>query len=268
MGPDRGFSYAQVRFGNGTRLEMVEPRDDGGNDFLFRFLDRHGPGPHHLSFRAPDVPAMLNVLEDAGYHPMRVTHGDPDGLEAFLHPKEATGVVIQIEQPREDTPITPVPAEITVPPARIEHAAHLDWIGHAVASLDEGLRLFGSILGGDETARGGRDDTAVGAEWVELEWPDEGRMRLFTSASETSPLSRWLGGRTGRIDHMALSLEDPAAVPDAVDHGDGTWEVAPERNFGVRLLLSRRQAMKQDAATEQTTTDQVMETPDAVLLPS
>src|SRR3954452_18856232 len=61
MGPDVGFSFGQLRFGNGRRLEMLEPLDDGQDDFLRRFLDRSGPGPHHMTFKVPSLTAMLET---------------------------------------------------------------------------------------------------------------------------------------------------------------------------------------------------------------
>src|SRR5438045_2891245 len=101
---------------------------------------------------------------------------------------EGTGIVVQIVQVQQPSPISPVPDDVTVPPTRVNHAAHVDWIGHAVASLDEGVRLFGAILGGAETARG-VSDADLGAEWVELEWPEHGRLRLFAPCGGDSPLT-------------------------------------------------------------------------------
>src|SRR5688572_4864651 len=46
MGPDAGFSFCQLRFGNGRRIEMLDPHgfdehDPGKDDFLVRFLERN-----------------------------------------------------------------------------------------------------------------------------------------------------------------------------------------------------------------------------------
>src|SRR5205814_2234692 len=141
-----------------------------------------------------------------------------------------------------DTPITPVPAGVALPPARVNHAAHLDWIGHAVASLDDGLRFLSGTLEGAETMRGDDDEFALGAHWAELEWPNEGRIRLFSPSSDASPLAHWLNGRRGGIHHLAVSLEEPAAVHDTIGRGEGVWEVIPDDNLGMRLFLTQRQA--------------------------
>src|SRR3954467_7298429 len=75
MRPDVGFTFCQLRFGNGRRIEMLEPYDtdtdtDTDSDIdplLRRFLDHSGAGPHHVTFKVPDIRAMLSILDEAGY---------------------------------------------------------------------------------------------------------------------------------------------------------------------------------------------------------
>ncbi len=54
-----GFSSAQVRFANGMKAEALVPFRPEENDFLRRFLDASGPGPHHLTFKVPDLVGSL-----------------------------------------------------------------------------------------------------------------------------------------------------------------------------------------------------------------
>ena len=238
MRPDVGFTFCHLRFGNGRRIEMLEPYDDGRDDFLHRFIAANGAGPHHMTFKVPDLKGMLAGLADAGFSPVRVSYDDPEWWEAFLHPKEATGVVVQLAQVTRGAPETPMPDDVSLPQPRVAHAAHLDWVAHAVASLDDGMRLFAEILGGAEQGRGVDGDI----EWVDLEWPEEGRIRLLHAVRGRGPLADWLGAKSGRIHHLAFSVEDPAGIADANRQTDGCWEIAPEANHGVRLRLSPRPA--------------------------
>ena len=52
-----GFRPMQVwlgdRDGDGMPVELLEPWDVEQNDFLARFVARHGAGPHHLTFKVP-----------------------------------------------------------------------------------------------------------------------------------------------------------------------------------------------------------------------
>src|SRR5688572_4087607 len=104
MGPDPDFSFARVRFGNGTRLELLEPRGDTEDDYLSRFLDRGGPGPHHLTFMASDLETTLGTLDEAGYHAVRVNGDDHEWRRAVLRADDGTGVIVQIAEDHPGTP--------------------------------------------------------------------------------------------------------------------------------------------------------------------
>src|SRR5437763_16014971 len=85
--PDPGFVWTQLKYSNGMRLEVLEPHQPEQNDFLQRFIERNGPGPHHLTFKVPDLAAALPIVEAAGYRPVGVNMAMDGWKEAFLHPK-------------------------------------------------------------------------------------------------------------------------------------------------------------------------------------
>jgi len=65
-----------------------------------RFLARRGPGLHHVAYRVDDVAAMLAELRDQGTRsvdeaPRRGSRGT---LIAFVHPKDADGVLTELVQ--------------------------------------------------------------------------------------------------------------------------------------------------------------------------
>src|SRR5438874_1682361 len=105
-----GFAPSQLGYANGMRVEVLQPHDVEHNDFLRRFLDRDGPGPHHFTFKLPDIHAALDATQRAGYHPVNVDLSDPTWQEAFLHPKEACGVVVQLAHAGQGDWRTPPPA--------------------------------------------------------------------------------------------------------------------------------------------------------------
>jgi methylmalonyl-CoA/ethylmalonyl-CoA epimerase len=230
-GPGDGFNWAQLAFANGMRLEVLEPADVERNDFLRRFLDRHGPGPHHLTFKVGDITQALDAAGAAGCTPVNVDLSHPGWKEAFLHPKDGVGVVVQLAQAEEDDEWSP---PLPGFPAPREDPATLLRVSHAVASLPEGLGLFRDLLGGRPVEAGG-DDAAT---WVELAWPGPGRVRLLEPTSSASPLAAWLDGRNGRVHHIAFAIRDPRAVEGAVADGDGDFEIAPHRAQGTRLVLA------------------------------
>jgi methylmalonyl-CoA/ethylmalonyl-CoA epimerase len=220
-GESVGFAPAQLRYANGMRVEVLAPHAVEANDFLRRFLDASGPSAHHLTFKVPDLLAAVAEAEAAGFTPVGVDLRDPTWKEAFLHPKQARGVVVQLAESYGGWE-TPPPKGM---PARAEPPASLDHVAHAVADLDDGLALFAGLLGGAEQGRG--EDEA--AWWVDLAWPGPGRIRLLAPRSPASPVAAALGGRPGRVHSLWFTVPSlPAGPPQVVE---------PEENRGVRLVL-------------------------------
>ena len=219
-GESVGFHAAQVRFANGMKVEVLEPHLVEQNDFLRRFLDATGPGPHHLTFKVADIGAAIEVAEAAGISPVGVDLRDEQWKEAFLHPKQASGVVVQLAQSAGDweseaPPDLPAPSSST--PATLDHVAHV------VASLDDGAALFHGLLGGEELAEGEVD----GGCTLDLGWRSGGRVRLIAPKADddgSSPWTAWLDGRPGRVHHLAFGVPDPAGVP--LPGRDWCWRLA------------------------------------------
>jgi catechol 2,3-dioxygenase-like lactoylglutathione lyase family enzyme len=220
---DPGFYWGQLRFANGMTIELLEPADISQDDFLRRFLDRSGPGPHHVTFKVADIGAAIEAVTAGGYPPVRVNTANPSWKEAFLHPKQSHGIVVQLAQSIEYDHTQ----QFELPPPKIARPASLERIVHLVADLAAAVDLFEHILGG---VRG-----QTTADSVDLAWPGGGCICLVEP--HDAELVEWLGTRPGRLHHLELALDDPAAVPGAVSIAEGSWEIPPEHNLGVRLRL-------------------------------
>jgi methylmalonyl-CoA/ethylmalonyl-CoA epimerase len=98
--PEQGFRFVQYRFPSGGKVELVTPLGDG---FVARFLERRGEGIHHVTLRVQDLAAQVQRLRTAGHPLIGISFDDPDWKEAFIHPRDAHGVLIQLaESPHED----------------------------------------------------------------------------------------------------------------------------------------------------------------------
>jgi catechol 2,3-dioxygenase-like lactoylglutathione lyase family enzyme len=181
-----GFRPVQVLVGDitgGMKIELLEPWDTEHNDFLARFIARTGAGPHHMTFKVKDLDVALDAARDAGFTPVGIERSDPRWQEAFLHPSEAHGTVVQLAQTTEDQDraawlayvgangaegsprwwVDPEPA--TGPPAYLRRVV----LGTPdPAAL---LPLYAGLLGGVEVSP--PDDRGT-----ELEWPRGGRVRI------------------------------------------------------------------------------------------
>lgn len=101
-GPSGVYRWGQWRFKAGGRLEVLEPT--GADGFLHRFLARHGPGIHHVTFTVPSLAEACARAGAHGYTVVGYDGSDPGWREAFLHPREALGIVVQIAETRPPGP--------------------------------------------------------------------------------------------------------------------------------------------------------------------
>jgi methylmalonyl-CoA epimerase len=97
MGGDAGESWRwlQIRYPGRGKVELLEPTGEG---FLSRFLERHGEGLHHVTFKTDDIRAAITQVEGSGYELVDVNIDDPHWKEAFLRPSKAHGTLVQIAQ--------------------------------------------------------------------------------------------------------------------------------------------------------------------------
>ena len=76
-------------------VELIAP---AGNEGLQRFLDKRGPGLHHICFEVEDLPAALASLKAAGVRLLDdVPRPGARGHQvAFLHPASTGGVLFEL----------------------------------------------------------------------------------------------------------------------------------------------------------------------------
>jgi len=98
--PERQLKVVFVKTAN-MLIELLEPTDPDST--VSRFLERRGPGLHHLCFGTPDIRAHLRDLRDKGVElidaePRPGAHGEV----AFLQPDSALGVLVELLQEKHD----------------------------------------------------------------------------------------------------------------------------------------------------------------------
>jgi catechol 2,3-dioxygenase-like lactoylglutathione lyase family enzyme len=184
-----GFWWGQLDFAAGPKIELLTPTGGPDAAFLERFLAARGAGPHHFNFIVADIRATLARIRALGIEPVGVNLDNPHWKEAFLRPRDAHGIVIQVAQqagsPQPDTP----PAGFPEPGA----PTAFDLIEHHVGDLAGATRLFAEVLGGRLEAAG--DGSA------ELTWPGGKRIRLVRE--EGLPLG-------GSLHHIRFTRADGA----------------------------------------------------------
>ena len=92
-----GVTTAHLKVGN-YEIELLEPM--GKDTPVGKFIDKKGPGIHHLALEVDDIEETLakakkNSLEPIGEAPRA---GAENTLVAFFHPKDTGGVLLEIVQ--------------------------------------------------------------------------------------------------------------------------------------------------------------------------
>jgi methylmalonyl-CoA/ethylmalonyl-CoA epimerase len=164
-GDSPGFWWGQLKFGAGPKIELLRPAGGPDAAFLERFLAARGAGPHHLNFVVDDIEEALARIRALGIEPVGVNLANPYWKEAFLHPRAAYGIVIQVAQ-QAGSPRTPAPRELPEPGP----PSSFDLIEHRVSDLTGATRLFRQVLDGQLEAASGQA--------AELTWPGGKRIRL------------------------------------------------------------------------------------------
>ena len=87
----------QLAYPDGSKIELMEPL--AGSTFFDSFVAGSGWGLHHVTFKVGDIERAISVLEQRGFTPVGVFLEDDYWREAFLHPREAGGTLLQLAQP-------------------------------------------------------------------------------------------------------------------------------------------------------------------------
>jgi len=81
-----------------SHIELLEPTSETSP--IARFLDRRGPGLHHLCLATDDVKGDDARLKEAGFRVLRPepTRGAGGCWVQFVHPKTTGGVLLELSQ--------------------------------------------------------------------------------------------------------------------------------------------------------------------------
>jgi methylmalonyl-CoA/ethylmalonyl-CoA epimerase len=95
--PEQKVRVAFLQIGE-SKIELLEPTS--GESPVALFLEKNGPGIHHIAYEVADIEAALGKLTADGARlidkaPRQGAHG---ALIAFIHPKSSHGVLTELCQ--------------------------------------------------------------------------------------------------------------------------------------------------------------------------
>ena len=214
------FRYLLLLLGtpeHGGFLELLDANNPG---FLTKFLDKHGEGPHHITFTVPDLKASVAHVQELGFIVTGENYEHESWREAFIVPHASTGCVIQLAQTPHHYPS---PAELLATNERdvdsypsSQGALNNTWWlpiwdtppgspihWHAVATrsseIETALNLYRDALGADVFYADGlttciwpggsitiRPSDTSGIDGASISSPPNSRPSILNPSSETS----------------------------------------------------------------------------------
>jgi len=92
-----GARIVALPFGD-SEVELLEPLTPDGP--IAKFIERRGPGIHHVCYRVADLDVALDRARAAGYRLVdeQPRHGFGGHRVAFLHPKSTAGILIELTE--------------------------------------------------------------------------------------------------------------------------------------------------------------------------
>jgi methylmalonyl-CoA epimerase len=94
---EQGVRVAMLPIGE-THIELLEPLSQ--NSPVGKFIEKRGPGIHHVAIRVNDIRGSLAQLKARGTRLIDETPRTGAGgcLVAFVHPASANGVLLELVQ--------------------------------------------------------------------------------------------------------------------------------------------------------------------------
>ncbi|MFO7916790.1 MAG: methylmalonyl-CoA epimerase [Anaerolineae bacterium] len=94
---DQGVKVGFLPLGT-CEIELLEPLNDDSP--VARFLARRGEGIHHLCVQVSDIEAVMERLQTQGVQLLseQPVRGAGGSLVAFVHPRSANGVLLELIQ--------------------------------------------------------------------------------------------------------------------------------------------------------------------------
>ena len=96
---EQGVRVAMLPIGE-THIELLEPLSDSSP--VGKFLQKRGPGIHHIAIKVTDIRKSLDELKTKGARLIDETPrvGANGCLVAFVHPTATNGVLLELVQHR------------------------------------------------------------------------------------------------------------------------------------------------------------------------
>ena len=184
-----------------AKLEFLESTAVGSP--IGTFLEKRGPGMHHLAFEVDDLEGEVARLSGLGYRLLGQPRGGADGKRIiFLHPKDTAGVLVELCQQRGYPESAPVAEAIFAVDPNEESSP-----------LAAALGRFGGVVRGDFSPTGAAGCVSVspGKGWLNSALSAPNGVVVLTAPLDTELPAGWL--------RFGLDVSGEVCLPRAIWKG-------------------------------------------------
>ncbi len=222
----------------GADLEFEVITPNGPENFVQKFLNTAGPGPHHITIEVEDINAAASELERLGVDPFGGVQDDGEWYVTYVHPRDSRGVLYQLfvshREEREVDRRTTGGGICDVKRARLVSIDSPD--------LDEQIKFQERVFGMDLEARS--TDSTTGESLAVMRLPQSelrfefvhGRLGL---PEGSRPGIHHLALEVGSVERALEALRGSGVEPAQAGTGPAipAWDVLPADAGGVRFRL-------------------------------
>ncbi len=90
------FNWAYFLMGQQGMIELISSSDP--DNFVNRFIEKRGEGLHHVTLQVEDLLEAVEYLESRGIRVVDVNTENEAWKEAYISPRDAFGVLIQLAE--------------------------------------------------------------------------------------------------------------------------------------------------------------------------
>jgi methylmalonyl-CoA/ethylmalonyl-CoA epimerase len=201
-GMQPGFAPSQYAFENDMKIELIAPYMTDHNDFLKRFIEKSGTGPHHMTFKVKDITAAIKEIEAKDFRIVSKNIDNDWWKELFLYPKETCGIVIQLAQ-ASGTWFVPPPENI--PRINTSAKSELKYICYVVKDISVAKKTFIDLLGGQIVTEGSFPENNL--KYLYIKWPGPGRiLLLFSDDMDDQFINSSLNNKLGKVEYLYFEI--------------------------------------------------------------
>ena len=135
--PEEKYRWTTIELGTSCLLELIDPLGEDG--FVDEFLKKRGEGLHHITIQVDNLEETCRTLRSRGVPTFGMRQPVPGWKEAYVHPKNAFGVLIQLA---EFNPLD------WIEPGYVP-AAYREFVPEEKAGLEQGTLTVQKVETGD-----------------------------------------------------------------------------------------------------------------------